>query len=94
MGSEIFEQDHPGDLQPHERKNRSRQHDIFIFLAKTIRIYMVNYLRGYFNDFPVQENWRTRFKNISQAFENFNFESKESKTSLRKALHVRLTLYH
>jgi len=48
MENETLEADDPSSLRPHVLENRNRQHQIFIYLAKIIRIYMQNYLKTFF----------------------------------------------
>ena len=95
MENEILEADDPTSLMPHELENRNRQHQIFSYLAKIIRIYMTNYLKGFFEYYSCQSViretiWTTRFKNVADAFHHFNFASKKRKENLRRALHVSL----
>ena len=93
MESKIFEADNPCLLRSHELENRNRQHQIFIFLAKIIRIYMKNYLIGFFENLSFQSAlrqtiWISRFENLFHAFKLFDSQSQEGKEALRGALHV------
>ena len=95
MENEILEADDPLSLRPHELENRNRQHQIFIYLAKIVRIYMQNYLKTFFEQFSCQSAigqtiWTTRFENVAQAFLHFDFRSQERKENIRRALHVSL----
>ena len=96
MGNEIFEADDPSSLSSHELKNRNRQHFIFGFLAKIIRIYMTNYLKRFFEEFPCikEAAWKTRFENVTEAFLNFDFKSQKSKETIRRALNVSFIIYN
>ena len=95
MENEILEADDPLYLKPHELENRNRQHQILIYLAKIIRIYMQKYLKTFFEQFSCQSAirqtiWTTRFENVARAFFQFDFRSPERKENLRRALHVSL----
>ena len=95
MENEILEADDPLSLRPHELENRNRQPQIFIYLAKIVRIYMQNYLKTFFEQFSCQSAigqtiWTTRFENVAQAFLHFDFRSQERKENIRRALHVSL----
>ena len=82
MENEILESDDPSSLRSHELENRKRQHQIFSYLAKIIRIYMINYLKGFFENYSRQSViretiWTTRFADVADAFHHFNFASKK-----------------
>ena len=99
MENEVLESDESDDpscLRSRELENRNRQHQIFSYLAKIIRIYMIHYLKGFFQNYSRQSViretiWTTRFKDLVDAFHHFNFASKKRKEDLRKALHVSIS---
>ena len=96
MENEILESDDPSSLRSHELENRNRQHQIFSYLAKIIRIYMIHYLKGLFENYSClsvirETKWTTRFKDVADAFHHYDFASKNRKEDLRRALHVSLS---